>query len=67
MLRCKSKMQFLKPEHNTQNAIALFNYIKCIALQQLMLRMQVFTKKFLSAKNTIATFSNTKLLSQENY
>jgi hypothetical protein len=43
MLRCKSKTQFVNQEHNTQNAIALLNYFKRIASQQLMLRMQVFT------------------------
>jgi hypothetical protein len=46
MLRCKSKTQFVKQERNTQNATALLNYLKRIALQQLMLRTQVFTKKF---------------------
>jgi hypothetical protein len=34
-----------KQERNTQIAIALLNYLKRIALQQLMLRTQVFTKK----------------------
>jgi hypothetical protein len=49
-LRRKSKTQFVKQERNMQNAIALMNYLKHIAPQQLMLRMQVFTKKkFLSA------------------
>ncbi len=38
-----------------QNAIALFNYLKSIVPQQLMLRMQVFTKKILSGKNATAT------------
>jgi hypothetical protein len=38
-----------------QNAIALLNYLKRIAPQQLMLRMQVFTKNFLSAKIATAT------------
>jgi hypothetical protein len=38
-------MQFLKQERNTQNAIALLNFLKRIAPQQLMLRTQVFTKK----------------------
>jgi hypothetical protein len=46
MLRRKSKTQFIKQERNTQKAIALLNYLKRIALQQLMLRMQVFTKNF---------------------
>ncbi len=36
-------MQLAKQERNTQNAIALLNYLKYIAPQQLMLRMQVFT------------------------
>jgi hypothetical protein len=39
----------------TQNAIALLNYLKRIAPQQLMLRTQVFTNIFSSAKNTTAT------------
>jgi hypothetical protein len=54
-LRCKSKTQFVKQERNTQNAIALLNCLQRIAPQQLMLRTQVFTKKFLSAKNVTAT------------
>ncbi len=41
MLHRKRKKQFLKQERNTQNAIALFNYLKRIAPQQLMLRMQL--------------------------
>jgi hypothetical protein len=45
MLRRKSKTQFVKQKRNTQNAIALFIYLKRIVLQQLMLRTQVFTKK----------------------
>jgi hypothetical protein len=44
-LRLKSKTQFVKQERNTQNAIALLNYLKRIAPQQCMLRKQVFTKK----------------------
>jgi hypothetical protein len=44
MLCRKSKTQFVKQEHNTQNAIALLNYLKRIAPQQSMLRTQVFTK-----------------------
>jgi hypothetical protein len=55
MLRRKSKTQFVKEERSTQKAIALLNYLKRIAPQQLMLRMQVFTKIFLSAKNATAT------------
>jgi hypothetical protein len=46
MLRHKSTTQFVKQECNTQNAIALKNYLKRIAPQQLMLRTQVLTKKF---------------------
>jgi hypothetical protein len=46
MLRRKSKTQLVKQERNTQNAIALLNYLKRIAPQQLMLRTQVFTKNF---------------------
>jgi hypothetical protein len=45
-LRRKSKTQFVKQEHNTQNAIALLTYLKRIALQQLMLRMQVSQTNF---------------------
>jgi hypothetical protein len=46
MLRRKSKTQFVKQELNMQNAIALLNYLKRIATRQLILRTQVFTKKF---------------------
>jgi hypothetical protein len=46
MLRRKSKMQFVNQERNTQNLFALLNYLKRIAPQQLMLRTQVFKKKF---------------------
>jgi hypothetical protein len=56
MMRRKSKTQFVKQERNTQNVNVLLNYLKCIAPQQLMLRTQVFTKNFLSAKNATATF-----------
>jgi hypothetical protein len=52
MLRCKSKMQFVKQERNTQNAIALLNYLKRIAPRQLMLRTQVFPKKNFKAQKT---------------
>jgi hypothetical protein len=55
-LRRKSKTQFVKQECNTQNAIALLNYLKHIAPQQLLLRTQVFTQKSLSRKNATATF-----------
>jgi hypothetical protein len=48
-------MQFLKQECNAQKAIALLNYLKHIAPQQLMLRTQVFTNEFYSAKNATAT------------
>jgi hypothetical protein len=44
-LRRKSKTQFVKQEHNTQNSIALLNYLMRIAPQQVVLRTQVFTKK----------------------
>jgi hypothetical protein len=50
MLRRKSKTKFVKQESNTQNAIALLNYLKRIAPQQLMLRTQVFTKFFFKRK-----------------
>jgi hypothetical protein len=56
MLRRKSKTQLVNEERNTQNAIALLNYLKHIAQQQLMLRTQVFTKNFLITKNASATF-----------
>jgi hypothetical protein len=45
-LRRKSKTQFVKQERKTQNAIALLNYFKRIAPQQITLRTQVFTKNF---------------------
>jgi hypothetical protein len=41
----QNETQFVKQERNTQHAIALLNYLKRIAPQQLMLRTQVFTKK----------------------
>jgi hypothetical protein len=44
MLRHKSKTQFVKQERNTQNAIALLNYLKRIVLHRLMISRQVFTK-----------------------
>jgi hypothetical protein len=50
MLRRKRKTQFVKQDCNTQNAIALLNYLKSIAPQQLTLRTQVFTKIFESTK-----------------
>jgi hypothetical protein len=46
MLRSKSKTQFANQERNMQNSIALLNYFKRIAQQQIMLRMLVFTKLF---------------------
>jgi hypothetical protein len=62
----KSKTQFVKQERNTQNAIALLNYLKRIVPQQLLLRMQVFTKNFLSAKNATETSLNKKSLVKRN-
>jgi hypothetical protein len=56
MLRHKSKMQFAEQERNTQNAIALLNYLKRIAPQQLMLSMQVFTKNFLAQRSQVQRF-----------
>jgi hypothetical protein len=50
MLRPKRKTQFENQARNTQNAIALLNYLKRIVLQQLMLRTQVFTKKMFHAQ-----------------
>ncbi len=46
----QQQTQFVKQERNTQNAIALLNYLKPIAPQQLMLRTQVFTQKNVKAK-----------------
>jgi hypothetical protein len=50
MLRRKSKTQLEHQERNTQNAIALLNYLKRIAPQRLMLRTQVFTTKMFKGK-----------------
>jgi hypothetical protein len=52
MLRRKSKMQFVKQERKTQNAIALLDYLKSIAPQQLMLSTQIFRKKIFIAQRT---------------
>ncbi len=38
----RRKTQFVKPERHKQNAIVLFNYLKRIAPQQLMLKTQFF-------------------------
>jgi hypothetical protein len=65
MLRRKSKTLFLKQERNTQNAIAHLNYLNCIGPQQLMLRMQVFPKKFSNANTTTTTLLK-KFFSHEN-
>jgi hypothetical protein len=65
MLRRKTKTLFLKQERNTQNAIALLNYLKRIGPQQLMLRMHVFPKKFYNANTTTTTLLK-KFFSQEN-
>jgi hypothetical protein len=46
MLCHKSNTQFENRELNMQNAIALLNYLKRIAPQQLMLKTPVFTKNF---------------------
>jgi hypothetical protein len=66
MLRRKSKTHLYKQERNTQNAIALLNYLKRIVRQQLMLRTEVFTKIFSSAKIATATLLYQKFLSQVN-
>jgi hypothetical protein len=42
---CTAKAKSNLKKCNTQNAIAVFNYLKFFAPQQLMLRMQVFTPK----------------------
>ncbi len=55
VLHPESKMQFENQERNTQNTIALLNYLKRIVLQQLMLRTQVFTKNVWCAKKANAT------------
>jgi hypothetical protein len=60
MLRRESKTEFVKQVRSTQNAIALLNYLKRIAPQQL--RMQVFTKISYSAKNATATLLNKKYI-----
>jgi hypothetical protein len=58
MLLRKSKMHFVKHERNTQNTMPLLNYLKSIALQQVMLRMQVFTQKILKRKKRNRNFIN---------
>jgi hypothetical protein len=50
MLRCISKTQFENQEHNTQNSIALLNYLKRIAPQSF------HTKMFESGKNAAQLF-----------
>jgi hypothetical protein len=50
MFRRKSETQFVNQERNMQNAIALSNYLKRIAPQQLMLRLLVFTKRLFKAQ-----------------
>jgi hypothetical protein len=54
MVRRKSKMQFVKREHSTQNASVFLNYLKHIAPQQCMLRTQ-FSQKIFSAKKATTT------------
>ncbi len=49
-------MQFAEQERNMQNAIALLNYLKRIAPQQLMLSPQVFTKVFLAQRSQVQRF-----------
>jgi hypothetical protein len=67
MLRRKSKLQFVNQERNTQNTIALLNYLKHIAPQQLMLQKNgSFKKKIYSSKNASATFLNKKVSAQLN-
>jgi hypothetical protein len=61
MLCRKYKTQFLSKERNAQNPIALLNNLKRIALQQFMLRTQLFTQKILSAKNASAVQVNSHL------
>jgi hypothetical protein len=56
MLRHKSKTQIVKQERNTQKAIALLDYLKWSAPQQLMLRTQVFTHKNLQRKKSNLNF-----------
>jgi hypothetical protein len=56
MLRRKSKTQLENQARSTQNAIALLSYLKRIALQQLMLRTQIFTAKCLKRKKCTHNF-----------
>jgi hypothetical protein len=53
ILRRKSKMQFVKQERNTQNAITLLNYLKRIRLQQ---ERKFSQQKLYSAKKISANF-----------
>jgi hypothetical protein len=55
MLRRKSKTQFVN-QCNTQNAIALLNYLKRSAPQQLMQRTLVFTKNFKAQRTQAKLF-----------
>jgi hypothetical protein len=50
ILRREIKRQFLKQERNTQIVIALLNYLKRMAPQQLLRRTEFFTKKIFNAK-----------------
>jgi hypothetical protein len=45
MLRRKSKTKFENRERNAQNALAILNCLKRIALQQSVLKTQNFHKK----------------------
>jgi hypothetical protein len=48
MLRRKSKTPFVKQERNTQNAIALLNYLKRIAPQQFCLERKFSLQIFIA-------------------
>jgi hypothetical protein len=54
MLRRKSKMQFVKQEHNKSNAISLLNYLKHIAPQQQNFKAQRMQPQLVVVKLFIA-------------
>ncbi len=64
MLRRKSKTQFVKQERNTQNGIALFNYLKHICAATINANNESFHQNIWSTKNATASLLNKKFLSQ---
>jgi hypothetical protein len=56
---CKTRAQYAKCN-------CFLNYLKQIALQQLMIKKKVFTKKLLCAKNATAILLSKKVLSEVN-